>query len=287
MRLSIACVVAFLVSAGAKLGTAQVTLLPTPPPQVTAASANWLVNGEPIFYAGEFYYRTGPDVFFDGNVMKRTGVYGGVPLYEDSTLEPYSIVYVPVGRNLMRPYERRRAGQLAGTVGSRTPSFPIERDVEVSVAAGRAGGVTPSGETERRVVSDSPRAVGTTGLQGRCEVEPIAPCGSVQIGSGGVVRTGRQNELADRTEARPESERLSARASLESIPAPSSNAGVWVELNGSRWYLDGRAVPYEPEQFIATGLYHGFPVYQKRGGPDGEIYIQSVEGGLVAPFRRR
>ena len=34
----------------------------------------------------------------------------------------------------MRPYERRRSGPLAGTVGSRMPAQPIQRDVELSVA---------------------------------------------------------------------------------------------------------------------------------------------------------
>jgi len=287
MHRNIACVVALLVSVGATLGTAQVTLLPTPPPQVTA-NAEWQVSGEPIFYTGDFYYRTGPDVFFDGNVMKRTGVNRGVPLYEDSTLEPYSIVYVPVGRNLMRPYERRRAGQLAGTVGSRTPSFPIERDVEVSVAAGLARDfASPPAGISRRVVFDSPRAVATTGPLACCQVGPIAPCGCVPVCCGGAVRSERQNDVANQAEPRSERQPSPGRPSVESIPAPPSNAGMWVEFNGSRWYLDGPAVLYDRDQFIAAGLYHGFPVYQKRGGPDGEIYLQSVEGGLVAPFRRR
>src|SRR5713226_6058661 len=82
-----------------KLGNAQAFHLPTPPPQVTAASSSWQINGEPLFYAGSFYYPAGPTVFFDGSVMVRTGVYNGVPLYADATLEPYSIVYVPIGGN--------------------------------------------------------------------------------------------------------------------------------------------------------------------------------------------
>src|SRR4051812_46857087 len=94
---------------------AQVYSYPTPPPQVTSANTSWQAQGEPVFYQGDLYYPTGPTVFFDGNVMTRTGVYRGVPLYEDATLQPYSIVYVPIGRNVMRPYERVRAGELAGT----------------------------------------------------------------------------------------------------------------------------------------------------------------------------
>ena len=61
---------------------------------VTAASAPWQINGEPVFYAGDFYYAAGPTVFFDGNVMVRSGSYRGVPLYADSTLQPYSVIFV-------------------------------------------------------------------------------------------------------------------------------------------------------------------------------------------------
>ena len=61
---------------------------------------------------------------FDGKVMAPVGVYQRVPVYADVTLEPYSVVYVPVARNQLRVYERRRDGELAATTGSRTPSFP-------------------------------------------------------------------------------------------------------------------------------------------------------------------
>src|SRR5919112_3838065 len=94
------------------VGIAQVYQFETPPPQVTAAGASWQVSGRPIFYAGSFYYPAGPTVFFDGNVLVRSGVYEGVPLYSDTTLEPYSMVFVPVGGTVMRPYERLRAGEL-------------------------------------------------------------------------------------------------------------------------------------------------------------------------------
>src|SRR5688500_7380485 len=88
--------------------TAQVFMRPNPYPQVTAANAQWAQLGEPLFHAGAFYYPTGPSVFFDGNVMNRTGTFQGIPLYEDATLEPFSMVYVPIGGNVVRPYERRR-----------------------------------------------------------------------------------------------------------------------------------------------------------------------------------
>src|SRR5438445_12442804 len=143
------------------IGNAQL-IQPTPPPQVTAASASWQINGAPIFFAGQFYYPAGPTVYFDGNVMVRSGVYESVPLYSDTTLEPFSIVFVPVGGKVMRPYERKRDGQLAGSVGSRTPSFPIQRDSEVSLAAGRTGIQTPPMSAGEPVaIAEAERHVGT------------------------------------------------------------------------------------------------------------------------------
>ena len=70
------------------LGRAQVYLLPTPTPEATAANADWQIRGEPIFHAGSLYYPTGPNVFFDGKIMVRSGAHNGVLLYADTTLEP-------------------------------------------------------------------------------------------------------------------------------------------------------------------------------------------------------
>src|SRR5581483_11482782 len=111
MRAVIA-VLALLVAVPA---TAQVQTRPTDPPLVTAANESWYLNGEPIQFAGELYYRAGAAVFFNGNTMVRSGHYNGVPLYTDTTVEPFSIVLVPIGRGLMQPYEKPRRGDLAGT----------------------------------------------------------------------------------------------------------------------------------------------------------------------------
>jgi hypothetical protein len=62
---------------------------------------------------------------FDANVMMQTGIYEGVPVYSDVTLEPFSVIYVPVSRGGMREYERLRDGELAATTGSRTPTYPV------------------------------------------------------------------------------------------------------------------------------------------------------------------
>ncbi len=99
---------------------------PTPPPRVSAVGLPWYESGDPIQFAGDLYYPTNATVYFDGNVMVPTGTFDGVTLYADTTLQAYSVVYVPVGDTLLRKYDRRRAGVLAGTTGNRAPSFPVE-----------------------------------------------------------------------------------------------------------------------------------------------------------------
>jgi hypothetical protein len=58
--------------------------------------------------------------------MAQVGISQGVPVFADTTLEPYSELYVPVGRQGVRLYERRRDRELAGTTGSHVPTFPVE-----------------------------------------------------------------------------------------------------------------------------------------------------------------
>jgi len=73
---------------------------------------------------------------------------------------------------------------------------------------------------------------------------------------------------------------------IESIPPPRRTNGIWVEFEGQRWYSDGAAVPYRPERFVRAGDYHGFPVYHDRGGSANRIWIASVDGGPLAPYRK-
>jgi hypothetical protein len=239
MVLGLTMSVVMLISAA---GQAQVST-PSRPPVVTETS-DWQLRGEPVFYAGDIYERTGPDVFFDANVMVRTGVYRGVPLYVDTTLQPFSVVYVPVGRNLMRPYEKRRIGELAGTTGSRTPSFP--------------------GRPERSSV-----------------VEPLPVPNAEIVGTGGVAVPRAESPESGASAPRPAPATI-----VESIPTPRSNAGVWIEFNGTRWYAAGRAESYARERFTQVGTYRGFPVYREKSGASRSIYVPAVTDGPVTPYRQ-
>jgi len=101
---------------------AQVNSRPTDPPIVTAENESWYRQAEPLQFAGDLYYPAGARVFFNGNTMVRTGHYNGVPVYADTTLEPYSIVFVPISRGVMQPYERPRSGDLEPKEGGRDES---------------------------------------------------------------------------------------------------------------------------------------------------------------------
>src|SRR6478752_6750041 len=109
---------ALLLSATAQ---AQVTWQPTQPPLLTADNETWFQAGQSIEWNGDFYYPAGAPEAFNRYQMVRSGSYRGIPLYTDTTLEPYSIVFVPISGGRMQPYERPRTGMLAGTVGSRAP----------------------------------------------------------------------------------------------------------------------------------------------------------------------
>src|SRR5436190_14532960 len=120
-KIFITCLLALAASPVA----AQMISRPTDAPTVSAVGQSWYELREPILYAGEAYYPAGAVVFFNANQMVRTGHFNGVPVYADATRDPYSVVYVPIGGGQLKPYERRRRGELAGSTGSTPPSFPV------------------------------------------------------------------------------------------------------------------------------------------------------------------
>jgi hypothetical protein len=242
-------------------GSAQVYLWQTPAPVVTAAPAAWRTSGEPIFYVGHLYYPTGPTEYFDGQVMSRTGNYKGVPLYENRTLEPYSVVFVPIGRNLMRPYERKREGELVGTVGSRTPSFPIQRDVEISSLMGYEAPlveVADGGHVSRRAQWDWPETVVEV------EAPPLAPLATRAAAPGTALALNGNAPARDTT-----------------------NAGAIVQFEGARYFSSGKAQVNNPERFTRVGESGGAAVYREVNGDAQTIYVESVPGGALAPYTRR
>jgi hypothetical protein len=144
MRICSAVLIAVLLPVSTR---AQAFQFRSPAPEVTAAAAIWQISGEPIIVQGLVYLPTRDYRPFDGQVMTQVGVYQGVPVYTDTTLEVYSVVYVPVGVQRMRTYERLRDRELAGTTGSRAPTFPVRSPSAASVeerTTGTSGTIVPS-----------------------------------------------------------------------------------------------------------------------------------------------
>lgn len=227
--------------------SAQVYMRPTEPPIVTAENEQWYRQGEPLQVGGDVYYPAGARVFFNGNTMVRTAHYNGVPVYADTTIEPHSIVFVPIGRGVMQPYERPRRGDLAGTTGSRAPSFPVQGPPAYRGPIMAA--VSPTNLSQPDIPLDgSPR-------------DSAAP---------------RESAAAAQADAQP----------LVTLLRPESNDGVWVPYAGARWISAGMAVPLRAAEFALVGDYAGFPVFARRGVTEDIIYLPT-RAGLIAPYRRK
>ena len=242
---------------------AQATMRPTPVPYVTAENEGWYLAGEAVLYAGNVYYPTGPIVFFDSRQMVRSGDYGGIPLYSLTTIEPFSKVYVPIGSGLMKPYERRRSGELAGTSGSTTPSFPVvspyDPYAEVPLLAGIVRAPAPP-----------------------VRAEPIY--GSVYVVPFDTVPAQPSEPVATTGRSIPDY----PLGPLVSARKPEGLNGIFVEYRDRRWFSSGPAVELDTARFRRIGDYHGFPVYQL--GDDGKtIYVMVAKGarGLIAPYSAR
>ena len=247
----------FLVVLLPKLSSGQIVYRPTPPPLVTAASAEWQIRGEPIFFAGNYYLPTGPTVFFNGALMARVGEYRGVPLFVDTTLEAYSVLFVPVAGGVMRPYERPRGGDLAGTSGSRPASWPGQLGVASSLASPGAG--VPAQALLSMMIPEAERYVAAPAIVAAPLPAPAEPAPTPAF----------------------------APTIVQSIPPPTSNAGIWIEFAGERWQSAGPATAYSPDRFEPVGDHAGFPVYRERGGNLATIFVTAVAGGPLAPYVRR
>ena len=206
---------------------------PTSPPSVDASSELWYRLREPIPIDGDIYYPAGATVFFNGNVMVRTGHYNGIPVYADATLETYSVVFVPVGRGLMQPYERPRRGVLAGSVGSRVSGFPVRLLPEASdTIPGAATAPTQIPLNGNVIAAYTPEPSGPVlpYLQYVVAVPPppvATPVAAVAV---------------DDTLARREP------AIILTPYLPESNDGIWFRFANQRWVNAGRAEPHGPDE---------------------------------------
>jgi hypothetical protein len=273
----VAILVTLGVSALGREAGAQVMSLPSPPSIVVADAEEWYRSGEPIAFAGALYYPAGAIRHFDGNRMVRTGAHRGVPFYADTTLEPYSVIFVPLAGGLVQPYERRREGDLAGTTGSTAPSFPVAISAEAArTGAGALGIGATAGPPDRA----EPIIVGATGTMGAL--------GSTGAGaSGGLGTTG---DVPESRTGPPSAERGTSRhaRAFATLQKPTGLNEIYVTYRGMRWRSAGPAVAFTDARFQAAGEYYAFTVFVERGAELAtarRIYLPSLEG-LVAPYER-
>ena len=255
--------VALLVSTSA---FAQVQSRATEPPLVSAAGESWYQLREPMVLGLDVYYHSGAAVFFNGNVMVRTGHYNGVPLYADATMEPYSVLYVPIGRGQMQPYERKRQGPLAGMAGSRLSGFPLRLLGDPGVIM-TATAPTQLPFTAGAIVSYTPETISFSPVPPPIAAAPVIVAPAVVTAAVAV-----------------EPATFVAKVILSPTRA-ENNDGVWLRFDNARWVSSGRAEP-RTGAFTQVGTYGGFPVLRRPGGSPDQIFLPSREG-LVAPYRRK
>ncbi len=239
---------------------AQTQNLPSDAPVVTAENDTWFSRGDPVQFAGHTYLQAGAAVFFDGNRMVRSGNFNGVPLYVDTTLEPYSVVFVPVGRGLMQPYERPRTGDLAGTTGSRAPSFPVS-----ALPTGWTPPMAPSAPTGLGPVVDTGEAREPEIIETQAGLANALPPGAAAV--------PQKASPAPRAPAPP----------LTPAEIQKAREKVWIEYRGERWIPAGPAIPIENSGLVQSGEYAGFPVFSYTGQSE-RVFLPSL-GGLVAPYQ--
>ena len=240
------------------------------PPTITAESETWYLSGEPVSLNGGVYYPAGAVIHFVRNEMVRTGIVGNTPVYARTTQEPGSIIYVPLAGGLMRPYERRRSGELAGTSGSSAPSFVVilrASEGADTIAAGLQAPAPPTG---------APVPVGTGGVAPAAApvstAAPAAPAVPAPVGTSGLMQVS----------SRPVPTRI------ETAQRPVGLNNVFIEFQNARWFAAGPAVEFSSSRFTRVGEHRGFPVYQE-SGRTGTIYLSLLDGapGLVAPYQTR
>jgi hypothetical protein len=247
----------------ARPALAQPTIRDTPPPVVSAESESWYVSGAPILQGGHYYYPAGPKVHFIPAEMVRSGDFRGIPLYVRTTIEPNSIVFVPLAGGMMQPYERPRDGELAGTVGSSAPSFPValtsDSPLEDATRPAEAPGPPQfAGSREGEQFSSVPQPTGTSGVASTVETTNPAS----------------RRRLPGATRMRPRTD--------------SAN-GIFIQYEDARWFSSGSPVAFDSSRFVRAGETDGIPIYRDRTGTQSTIYVPVARDatGLLAPYTKR
>jgi hypothetical protein len=244
------------------VATAQVHWFPTPTPMVTAENERWYLTSGPITFDGHLYYLAGPPIHFLGNEMVRSGSYRGIPLYSRTTIEPYSVVFLPIDGGRVQPYERRRTDELVGTSGSTISALPAVIPTFIDWAAPWIQAAAPPVIRARPIDEFTfyPEML-------------------------------ERREPSQRGAARPDERQPGGGASSPPPPLPvrpgAANA-MFVEFNNDRWFINGPPVLLESRMLTRVGQSHGFPVYMARNTRNSTIYVPVAQGmESLARFSKR
>ncbi len=253
--------------AAASPALAQIAMQATPQPTVTAENELWYVINEPVIFAGNSYYAGGPSIHFLPNEMVLSGFFRGIPLYTRTTIEPYSIVFVPLAGGLMRPYERRRSGDLVGTTGSSVPSLRVEIPTAFSPSTRIQAAGPPFVETQG-IVTESPSTemLQTSATTGAADERAGTASTSPSIGTEGLATAARR---------------------LKRVGPPPAN-NIYVEFNNQRWYSRKPPASLDAGTLRRVGEWHGFPVYTSPSTGPATIYIPVAQGSdAYAAYSRK
>ena len=75
------------------------------------------------------------------------------------------------------------------------------------------------------------------------------------------------------------------RRTVSTLIPPAGVNGVWINYDGRRWFLAGKAIDYDAATLAEVGTYHGWSVYA-RNGDRSTIYVPTTPGRL-APYTAR
>jgi hypothetical protein len=171
------------------------------------------------------------------------------------------MVFVPVDGGLMQPFERPRDGELAGTVGSSVPSFPVALSSE------------PAPE-DPTVQAPGPPQLGDLGTDEQMSrlPQPTGTSGALSVG---------ETPFPASTGRPPRTQPSRRRA--------DSPNGIFVNYDGARWFSSGSPVAYDSTRFVRSGEKEGIPIYRDRNGAPSTIYVPVVRepGGPLAPYTKR
>jgi hypothetical protein len=247
--------------------SAQVNIQPTPQPIVTAENEPWYRSGEPIMFAGNLYYPAGAAIHFLANEMVRSALYQGVPLYSRTTIEPYSVVFVPIAGGMMQPYERRRTGELAGTSGSSVSALPLD------IPSPAARSAAPILQAAAPPIVGSPPADEFPAPTPQTAVNrPPSTENDSRVAPPAVGTSGRV---------------ASSQRSVSARTRRGAANGIFIEFDNSRWFSSGPPVSPDSRLLTKIGEFHGFPVYAARNAPS-TIYIPVAQGvDALVPYSRR